>query len=72
MSPALLVFKLQLTSHRMATILYFANMAAPSGALLGTHQNPNSMTWTTSEPNLVFLKESEPKYPQHPNTPDYN
>ena len=38
MSLALLVFKLQLTSHRMATILYFANMAAPSGALLGTHQ----------------------------------
>jgi len=54
MIQALLVFKLQLTSHLDGGILYFANMAAPWEIKI---QNPISMT------NLVLLGESQPKYP---------
>jgi len=57
---ALLVFKLQLTSHPDGGHFVFCQYGVPMRRL----KNPNNiMTWATSGPNLLLLEESEPKYP---------
>ena len=63
MSLAIQVLYLWFTSNCMAAMLDFAKMAAPWGAR--HKKTPKSMTWATSEPNLVLLEESGPKYPKH-------
>jgi len=56
---ALLVFKLQLTSHPDDGHFGFCQYGGPV-------KIANSMTWSSSGPNLVLFEESEPKYPKHP------